>query len=115
MILHYSRVSAAVWISEAYWLLICRLSHLTHTDPGDRRVQHSRRQLILRRVCRALVFWVSENAEARQRDHLPESMAVPLARVASLLLANKVEEAVSMADYFMGATFKKQEIKEVTI
>jgi len=26
-----------------------------------------------------------------------------------------VEEAVSMADYFMGATFKKQEIKEVTI
>ena len=47
--------------------------------------------------------------------NLPESMAVPLARVASLLLANKVEEAVSMADYFIGTTFKKQEIKEVTI
>lgn len=33
---------------------------------------------------------------------LPESMAVPLARVVSLLLANKIDEAVALADYFMG-------------
>jgi hypothetical protein len=47
--------------------------------------------------------------------NLPESMAAPLARVASLLLANKIEDAVTLAGYFMGATLKKQEIKEVTI
>lgn len=34
--------------------------------------------------------------------NLPESMAVPLARVASLLLANKIEDAVTLAGYFMG-------------
>lgn len=42
---------------------------------------------------------------------LPESMAVPLARVSSLLLANKVEEAVSMADYFIGAKADRSERK----
>lgn len=46
--------------------------------------------------------------------NLPESMAVPLARVASLLLANKIEDAVTLAGYFMGNK-KHQEIKEVTI
>ena len=46
---------------------------------------------------------------------LPDSMAVPLARITSLLLANKIDEAVALADYFSGTTFKKQEIKEVTI
>ena len=34
---------------------------------------------------------------------LPDSMAVPLARITSLLLANKIEDAVTMADYFIGA------------
>ena len=42
---------------------------------------------------------------------LPESMAVPLARVSSLLLANKMEEAVSMADYFIGAKAERSERK----
>ena len=37
------------------------------------------------------------------------------ARVATALIANKIDEAVALADYFIGTTFKKQEIKEVTI
>jgi len=37
------------------------------------------------------------------------------ARVATAFIANKIDEAVALADYFIGTTFKKQEIKEVTI
>lgn len=44
--------------------------------------------------------------------NLPESMAVPLARVASLLLANKIGDAVLMADYFSGGKMDKSERKE---
>lgn len=46
---------------------------------------------------------------------LPDSHSTPLARVATALIANKIDEAVALADYFIGTTFKKQEIKEVTI
>ena len=46
---------------------------------------------------------------------LPDSYSAPLARVATALIANKIDEAVALADYFIGTTFKKQEIKEVTI
>ena len=44
--------------------------------------------------------------------NLPESMVVPLARVASLLLANKIGDAVLMADYFSGGKMDKSERKE---
>ena len=43
--------------------------------------------------------------------NLPESMAVPLARVASLLLANKIGDAVLMADYFSGGKLEIPEQK----
>ena len=43
--------------------------------------------------------------------NLPESMAVPLARVASLLLANKIGDAVLMADYFSGGKLETPEQK----
>ena len=33
---------------------------------------------------------------------LPDSYSVPLARVATALIANKIDEAVALADYFMG-------------
>ena len=43
--------------------------------------------------------------------NLPESMAVPLAKVASLLLANKIGDAVLMADYFSGGKLEIPEQK----
>ena len=46
---------------------------------------------------------------------LNDAHSTPLARVATALIANKIDEAVALADYFIGTTFKKQEIKEVTI
>ena len=47
--------------------------------------------------------------------NLNDAHSTPLARVATALIADKIDEAVALADYFIGTTFKKQEIKEVTI
>lgn len=43
---------------------------------------------------------------------LPASYSAPLAKVAMALISNNLEDAVAIADYFMGAKMKKKQTRE---